>query len=49
MVTPRGYAVAAAGAASGVAGWLLGYPELAVVSAGCLAALGARYRKANVS
>jgi uncharacterized protein (DUF58 family) len=39
VVTPRGYAVAAAGAASGVAGWLFGYPELAVVSAGCLAAL----------
>ena len=39
VVTARGYAVAAAGAASGVAGWLLGYPELAVVSAGCLAAL----------
>ena len=38
-VTPRGYAVAATGLASGVAGWLLGYPELAVVSAGCLAAL----------
>jgi uncharacterized protein (DUF58 family) len=38
-VTPRGYAVAAVGVVSGVAGWLLGYPELTVVSAGCLAAL----------
>lgn len=39
LVTPRGYAVAAVGVASGVAGWLLGYPELAVVSAGCLTVL----------
>jgi len=37
--TPRGYAVLAAGLALGVAGWALGYPELAVLSTGCLAAL----------
>jgi uncharacterized protein (DUF58 family) len=39
MPTPRGYAVLAAGLALGVAGWALGYPELAVLSTGCLAAL----------
>jgi uncharacterized protein (DUF58 family) len=39
MPTPRGYAVLAAGLALGVAGWVLGYPELAVLSTGCLAAL----------
>jgi uncharacterized protein (DUF58 family) len=39
MPTLRGYAVLAAGLGFGVAGWALGYPELAVLSTGCLAAL----------
>ena len=38
MPTLRGYGVLAAGVVFGVAGWALGYPELAVLSTGCLAA-----------
>jgi uncharacterized protein (DUF58 family) len=38
MPTPRGYAVLAAAAVLGFGGWWLGYPELAVLSTGCLAA-----------
>ena len=39
MPTLRGYGVLAAGLAFGISGWALGYPELAVLSTGCLAAL----------